>query len=81
MNRVRYFCYAICALAALGITSCDKVKELADNAKSWASDDEEKEQSGGGEQVVEVQSVDKEKGKSIIANESRLVIVEYYSDT
>lgn len=81
MNGIRHLGYAICSLAIFGVTSCDKVKELADNAKSWASDEEDKEQSSGDEQVVEVQSVDKAKGKDIIAKESRLVIVEYYSDT
>lgn len=69
-----------CAAAALGMTACDKVKDLAESAKSWVSDDAEEATNSKGK-TTDIQSVDKQKGEEVISSESRLVIVEYYSDT
>ena len=76
MDSLKLLTISTFAIASLAVTSCDKVKDLAGSAKAWFSDDE-----GGGDQVVDVQSVGKEEGLEIIANESRLVMVEFYSDT
>lgn len=54
------------------VTSCDKVSDLTDKVSGlW-----EEEKSANA--VVEV---DEKEGKSIIASEARLVMVEFYSDT
>ena len=78
MNRLRLLTISTFAIASLAVTSCDKVKDLAGSAKAWFSDDDG---AGKGDQVVDVQSVGKKEGLEIIANESRLVMVEFYSDT
>lgn len=58
----------------LPLTSCEKVKELAGTAKGWVSGDSD---SNGKNLVV---SVNEKEGKEIIAEETRLVVVEFYSD-
>ncbi|MFK7911418.1 MAG: hypothetical protein AB8F34_12580 [Akkermansiaceae bacterium] len=80
MNRLKPLATTFLAISALGLASCDKVKDLTDSAKSWFSDDEKEESDGNG-QTTEVVSVDKKEGEEVIASESRLVMVEYYSDT
>ncbi len=76
---LRHFAALVCAIAVMGTTSCDKVKDLTSSAQSWLGDDDEKEE--GGDQAADVISVDKTEGEKIINSESRLVMVEYYSDT
>lgn len=59
--------------------SCDKASELVDKAKRLVGMDEE---GGDSESLAsEVTVVGKEEGERIIAEEKRIVIVEYYSDT
>lgn len=53
------------------VTSCDKVSDLTEKMSGlWEE-----------ESTVGVVEVDEKEGKSIIAEESRLVMVEFYSDT
>lgn len=53
------------------VTSCDKVSDLTEKVSGlWEE-----------ESTVGVVEVDEKEGKSIIAEESRLVMVEFYSDT
>ena len=78
MNVFRQFTLVLGATASLALTSCDKVNGLVDTAKGWISDEEKAESE---DLIDEVTSVNKAEGEEIIANESRLVIVEYYSDT
>ena len=62
------------------MTSCDKIKDLTDDAKSLVGGDDEKSEKGN--QDATVTSVGKKDGEQIIASEtSRIVMVEYYSDT
>ncbi len=60
----------------VGMASCDKMADLTDKAKGLLGGDES---SAAG--VVEVEQVDEEQGKGIISTESRMVIVEFYTDT
>lgn len=68
----------------LTLTSCDKISDLAGKAKDMTkglvgSDEEEKEANTAS--AAGVESVDEEEGKTIIKEEARLVVVEFYSDT
>ena len=80
MNLIKKLALGPCLIAVLGLSACDKVKEVASDAKSWLADDD-KESGNSGDATAEVSSVDKKEGQKIIAEESRLVMVEYYSDT
>jgi hypothetical protein len=76
---MKYFRYGS---AALGMTlvvvlaSCDKLADLTDKAKGLLGGDESSDA-----KVVGVEKVDEEQGKGIISTESRMVIVEFYTDT
>ncbi|BDS06021.1 hypothetical protein NT6N_10610 [Oceaniferula spumae] len=65
-------------LLLVGVTSCDKVSEITDKAKNLFDDSVQKAESAGSAEVI---VVGEDEGKSIIADESRLVLVEFYSDT
>lgn len=61
------------AVALFGLASCDKVSDLADKVSGLWSD---VSGDGGGVAVV-----GEEEGRAIIAEEPKLVMVEFYSDT
>lgn len=60
----------------VGMASCDKMADLTDKAKGLLGGDE-----SSAAKTVEVEQVDEEQGTGIITTESRLVIVEFYTDT
>lgn len=60
----------------VGMASCDKMADLTDKAKGLLGGDE-----SSAAKTVEVEQVDEEQGKGIISTESRLVVVEFYTDT
>ena len=74
----------VAAVFALSLVSCDKVKELyqaaSDKVKEAKGDGEESEASDEN-LITDVTDVNEKEGKEIIQNESRLVMVEFYSDT
>lgn len=57
----------------MGLSSCDKMSELSDKVSSLWSEEEKAEGS--------VSVVGEKEGKAIIAEESRIVLLEFYSDT
>lgn len=67
------------AVFLVGLSSCEKVKNAGSSLKEWWGEGDDG--SSGGDATAEVTSVDQEQGESIIAEEERLVMVEYYSDT
>ena len=81
MKWMSFFLPIVMASLFLSMTSCDKAKEVfqtsVDKLKELKAD------SGGGdaELVKEVTSVDATEGKKILQTESRLVVLEFYSDT
>lgn len=70
------------ALAALSITSCDKTKELYQSATDKFQELRGSEEDEVDETLVkEVTTVSDTEGKSVIQNERRLVMLEFYTDT
>ncbi|MCP5536049.1 MAG: hypothetical protein H7A51_07405 [Akkermansiaceae bacterium] len=69
-------CVATCTLS---LTSCDKVGDWLEQAKGLVSDEEQAD--AGSQGGTGVESVDEKAGKAVIAEESRMVMVEFYSDT
>ena len=79
MKLFRYACIVLSSVMVLPLTSCDKVQDLVGKAKGLVSGDEEGKSEGT--PTAEVLSVDEARGKEIISSESRMVVVEFYSDT
>ena len=79
MNFLRCLPFALLAGMVLPLASCDKAKELVGKAKGWmGGDDAEGESESAATEVI---TVTEEEGKKIIADEDRMVVVEFYSDT
>lgn len=80
MNDLRIASAALAKVVAVGVmlalASCDKMADLTDKAKGLLGGDE-----SSAAKVVDVEQVDEAQGKDIIATESRMVIVEFYTDT
>lgn len=66
-------------LLVVPLSSCDKVVALVDKAKGLVGAKEDSDESG--EISVDVSKADEKLAKEIIAAESRMVIVEFYTDT
>ena len=76
MKFCRYGSVALSLTLVVVLASCDKLADLTDKAKGLLGGDESSDA-----KVVEVEKVDEGQGKGIISTESRLVIVEFYTDT
>lgn len=63
----------VCSLA-----SCDKMSELVATAQNLGS---ENVTEGSGDSAHSVDSVTESEGLAVISEESRMVVVEFYSDT
>ena len=66
-------CIVISAISVFSLTSCDKLTELKEKVGDYIGDDD------GPDGKTSV--VDEKEAKTIIAKESRLVLLEFYSDT
>ena len=68
---------AVASLLVFTLTSCDQVGELVDKAKGFVGDDED----SAGKAKAGVDEVNEQQAKGVLAEEPRLVMVEFYSDT
>lgn len=67
---VRYLVVLLSVAAVFSMTSCDKVSELAGKLKGVAEASH-----------TTVDEMNQEQAKAVIAGESKLVMVEFYTDT
>lgn len=68
-------CVLLIVLGVMGMSSCDKASELSEKVSSlWDSEDL-------GNYDSEVSDVTEQEGKAIISEETRMVLLEFYSDT
>lgn len=68
---------AVASLLVFTLASCDQVSDLVDKAKALLGDDK----NSADESNAGVEEVNEQEGKAVLAEESRLVMVEFYSDT
>jgi uncharacterized protein YoaH (UPF0181 family) len=66
---------------SLTLVSCDKGKELLQTSVEKIKELKAGGGDSDGSAVTSVMSVDQEEGKKIIMSETRLVVLEFYSDT
>lgn len=82
MKRPIFALPVVLATFSLSLVSCDKIKDLAQSATEKVKELKDgKEDVAQYEGVVDVLVVSEKEGKAIIVEESRLVMVEFYSDT
>lgn len=67
----------VASLLVFALASCDKVSHLVDKAKGLVGGNED----SADESNAGVEEVNEQEGKAVLAEESRLVMVEFYSDT
>ena len=76
-NRERFFALMLAAGLSLCMASCDQASELVDKAKGMLGGDEAEDKKAS----AEVQKMDEVEAKKAIAEEARLLMVEFYTDT
>lgn len=67
----------LAAALVFSLTGCDQVSDLVEKAKGLVGDDGKP--GAGGDATVD--KVNEEQAKAVMAQESRMVMVEFYSDT
>ena len=67
----------LAAISFVSLTSCDQVSDLVGKAKGMISDDE----GSGANSKATVDKVNEQEAKTLMGEEPRMVIVEFYTDT
>ena len=75
--KIRFLALSLATGFCLCVVSCDQASELVDKAKGLLGD----EDGSGKKASAEVDKMDELEAKKAIAEESRLLMVEFYTDT